>query len=72
MRPTIIDADTGRTLWRVADCAAHCGISDATWRSYARKNMPPPPVAHLDPRIPLWDAQAVQDWHAGRPGAAKV
>lgn len=43
MRPTIIDADTGRTLWRVTDCATHCGISDATWRSYARKNMPPPP-----------------------------
>lgn len=67
MRPVITDADTGQELWRVADCAQHCGITEATWRSYARKNMPPPPVAYLDPRIPLWDAEEVKAWHTGRP-----
>ena len=28
MRPKIIDADTGKELWRAVECAKHCGI---TW-----------------------------------------
>lgn len=68
VNPEIIDTDTGRTLWRVSDCAEHCGVTNSTWRSYALKKLPPEPVAHLDPRIPLWDAESVKQWHAERPG----
>ena len=28
MQPKIIDADTGKTLWRAVECAKHCGT---TW-----------------------------------------
>lgn len=66
MRPVITDADTGRTLWRIEDCANHCDITPATWRSYVLKHMPPEPVARLGTN-PLWDAEAVRDWHANRP-----
>lgn len=68
VNPEIIDTDTGRTLWRVSDCAEHCGVTNTTWRGYALKKLPPEPVAHLDPRIPLWDAESVKQWHAQRPG----
>lgn len=69
MRPVITDADTGHVLWRGADCADHCGLSASSWRSYVRRCMPPEPVAHLDARTPLWDADAVRAWHAARPGS---
>lgn len=67
VQPVIIDQDTGRILWRTADCAAHCGISDATWRSYVRNGMPPAPVAHLG-KLSLWDAEEVRRWHSSRRG----
>ena len=66
MNPTITDSDTGRVLWRTVDCADHCGVDTATWRSYVRKGMPPAAVGDLGPRMPLWDADEVRTWHAGR------
>lgn len=72
MRPIITDKDTGRELWMAADCAAYCGISPATWRSYARSHNTlgtPAPVAHLNPRLALWDAGEVRAWDANRPGS---
>ena len=72
MRPIITDADTGRELWMATDCASHCGISPATWRSYTRPRNTieaPGPVAHLNPRLALWDAEEVKAWHANRPGS---
>lgn len=69
MRPVITDADTGRELWRGADCAEHCGIAPTSWRSYIRRGIPPAPVTHLDARTPLWDAEEVKAWNAARPGS---
>lgn len=69
MRTIITDADTGRELWRVMDCAAHVGITSRTWTNYAANGRTPEPVAHLDGRTPLWDAEEVQNWHAKRPGS---
>ena len=69
MKPTIVDADTGKELWRVAECAEHGGVSPSTWRSYMRPGLSAPAaVAHLDARTPLWDAEQVRAWHAARPG----
>lgn len=67
MRPVVIDADTGLPLWRTVDCAAHCEISEATWRSYVNSDRAPQPVAALG-KLPLWDAEEVKAWHVGRPG----
>nr|WP_246394866.1 hypothetical protein [Corynebacterium anserum] len=66
MKPIITDSDTGRILWRTADCALHCGISEATWRSYVRNGTTPPVIAHLG-HLPLWDAEEVKAWHPQRP-----
>ena len=67
--PIITDQATGRVLWRVIDCAAYCGIGPRTWANYRANGRTPQPVAHLDGRTPLWDAEEVKAWHAGRPGA---
>lgn len=67
MRPVITDADSGRILWRVADCAHFCGISQATWRSYVRYGIPPESVGSLG-RQALWFADEVEAWHAQRRG----
>lgn len=72
MRLHITDADTGRELWTVHQCAEHCGITATTWRSYRSRstlNPSPKPVARLDGRTPLWDAGEVREWHASRPGS---
>lgn len=69
MKPTIIDQDTGNTLWRTTECAAHCGITTSSWRSYTRRGLTPEVAAHLDARTPLWWADDVRRWHAGRPGS---
>lgn len=69
MIPIIIDKDTGRQLWRVKECAAHCGIKPSTWTTYTAQGRTPQPVSHLDQRTPLWDAADVQEWHAHRPGS---
>lgn len=68
MRPVITDADTGRELWRTADCADFTGVSIRTWGGYVARDQCPQPVARLDARTPLWDAEEVRTWHAGRPG----
>ena len=67
--PIITDQATGRVLWRVIDCATYCGIGPRTWANYHAGGRTPQPVAHLDGRTPLWDAEEVKAWHAGRPGA---
>lgn len=72
MNVAIIDTDTGRTLWTINDCANHCGVTTSTWRSYSRtggKMNLPQPVAHLNKRTALWDAEEVQAWHTARPGS---
>ncbi len=68
----ITDTTTGRELWTIAQCAAHCGVTASTWRSYSRtggKLSPPEATQHLDGRTPLWDAEEVKAWHAARPGS---
>lgn len=67
MKPIVVDLDTGAELWRTADCAAYCGISEATWRSYVRNGYPPESVASLG-KLPLWDAEEVRMWHGSRRG----
>lgn len=69
MLPVIIDRDTDRELWRVIECADHCGLTPSSWRAYSAKGRTPGPVAHLDAKTPLWDAQDVRDWQADRPGS---
>lgn len=72
MRLHITDVDTGRELWTVHQCAEHCDITATTWRSYRSRgtlNPSPEPVARLDGRTPLWDADEVREWHASRPGS---
>ncbi|MCQ9343545.1 helix-turn-helix transcriptional regulator [Corynebacterium kozikiae] len=69
MNPIITDSDTGRTLWRVEDCARHCGIGNSTWRTYVADGRAPKAVADFGPRMPLWDALEVKEWNATRPGS---
>lgn len=69
MTPVIIDKDTGRELWRVADCANHLGVTPSAWRNYNAQGRTPNQVADLGPRTPLWDAEEVATWHANRPGS---
>ncbi|MDK7179934.1 hypothetical protein QP446_04020 [Corynebacterium riegelii] len=69
MNPTIIDKDTGKELWRVKECAAHCDIKPSTWTTYTSQGRTPAPLAHFDGRTPLRDAEEVKTWHANRPGS---
>lgn len=69
MTPTIIDADTGRVLWRNIDCASHCGISSGAWTNYVANGRTPKPVAKLDGKTNLFDAEEIKAWHANRPGS---
>nr|WP_246394868.1 hypothetical protein [Corynebacterium anserum] len=71
MSPTIIDTDTGRVLWRSIECAEHCQFVLRTWSSYVSRKQAPQPVAHLDARTPLWDAEEVKAWHAQRPSQVR-
>ncbi|MFC7450566.1 helix-turn-helix transcriptional regulator [Rhodococcus daqingensis] len=70
MKPIIIDEDTGRRLWRVVECSEHTGIAGTSWRAYVAKGIAPQPIAHLDARTPLWDAEEVQTFERDRPGVA--
>lgn len=65
----ILGHDPGRELWRVADCANHLGVSPSAWRNYSAQGRTPPPIANLDARTPLWDAEEVKTWRANRPGS---
>lgn len=69
MRPVIIDADTGRELWRNIDCAGHCGVTVKTWTNYVANGRTPAPVAQLDGKTNLWFADDIKTWHANRPGS---
>lgn len=69
MNPIITDKDTGKELWRVKECAQHCGIKPSTWTTYAAQGRTPAPVTEFDKRTPLWFADEVKDWHANRPGS---
>lgn len=66
MTPTIIDSDTGRILWRSAECADHCGLALRTWSSYVSHGHAPAAIARLDARTPLWDAEEVKGWQRSR------
>ncbi|MGV0391524.1 helix-turn-helix transcriptional regulator [Corynebacterium phoceense] len=65
----ITDRETGRELWRVKECAEHCGIKPSTWTTYSAQGRTPESVGHFDQRTPLWDAEEVKAWHAARPGS---
>ncbi|MBE7338087.1 helix-turn-helix transcriptional regulator [Corynebacterium aurimucosum] len=69
MTPIITDRETGRELWRVKECAEHCGIKPSTWTTYSAQGRTPESVGHFDQRTPLWDAEEVKAWHAARPGS---
>ncbi|MCK7676201.1 hypothetical protein M0E81_10625 [Corynebacterium sp. CCM 9187] len=69
MEPTIVDKITGDELWRITDCAEHCGILSGTWRQYVARGHAPKPVGHLDARTPLWDAHQIRAWNSNRPGS---
>ena len=69
MIPIITDKVTGRELWRVKECATHCGIKPSTWTTYSAQGRTPTPVGHFDQRTPLWDAEEVKAWHTARPGS---
>lgn len=68
MRAIIVDAATGKPLWRSKECASHCGISPTTWRRYVADHRAPSPVAYLD-CTPLWDPEEVRVWQEKRPGS---
>lgn len=53
--------------WGVAEAASHCGIPDATWRSYVSRGTAPPPDLRIG-RTPAWRPSTVRGWHADRPG----
>lgn len=61
----------GRVMWRAERCADYIGVKRATWIAYnARrtKEWPAPRPTYVG-RTPLWDAEEVKQWHAGRPGS---
>ncbi|AHW64777.1 helix-turn-helix transcriptional regulator [Corynebacterium glyciniphilum] len=65
MKPTIIDADSGRELWTATECATYAGTSRGTFTSYAGRNRAPKPVTKHH-GLTLWDTQEVKDWNASR------
>lgn len=69
MQPKIIDAETGKELWRAVECAKHCDITTRTWANYYANGRTPDPVAMLDGRSALWFAEDIKHWHANRPGS---
>lgn len=56
--------------WTTTQAAAHCGVAPSTLRDYASSGRAPAPLPERDPTTgaKLYDAQAVKDWHASRPG----
>ena len=61
------DVSTDEDLWTIAEAAAHCGISAATWQSYVSRGQAPAPDKTYA-RTPLWRPDAVREWHSQRPG----
>jgi predicted DNA-binding transcriptional regulator AlpA len=52
-------------LLTVADVATRAGIASSTWRAYVSRGQAPRPVTRVG-REPLWDAEMVEEWLAGR------
>jgi hypothetical protein len=44
-------------------------VAPVTWSSYVTRGAPKP-CRHVG-RTPLWNAQAVREWHARRPGQGR-
>lgn len=59
-------------LWTTAQVAEHLGVRPGTFRDYRQRLDPPPPlpVSSQPGRggQDLYDAAAVRQWHAKRPG----
>ena len=57
MKPTIIDADSGRELWTAIECATFSGTARGTF-----------PVAKHH-GLTLWDSDEIRKWTAERQAA---
>ena len=55
-------------LITAAQAGEMIGVTARTFRSYSARGIAdcPEPVMHVG-RTPLWDRQAVQEWHDARP-----
>ena len=68
MKPTIIDADSGRELWTAIECATISGTARGTFTSYAGRGRAPVPVAKHH-GLTLWDSDEIRKWTAERQAA---
>lgn len=59
--------------WTATQCAQHCRVKHAAvWRYYVRTQGAPKPLGHnASTGLLEWDADAVQKWHANRPGQGR-
>ena len=75
MKPTIIDAESGRELWTAIECAEFSGTARGTFTSYAGRGRAPKPAAKLH-GLTLWDSQTIREWvderAAGNKGLTTV
>jgi hypothetical protein len=57
--------------WTTAQVAEYCGVRPSTYRDYVSDGRAPGPLPERDPQsgAKLYDADAVREWHANRPGA---
>lgn len=57
--------------WTTAQVAEWCNIRPGTYRDYVSEGRAPGPLRERDPETgaKLYDAEAVKEWHASRPGA---
>lgn len=57
--------------WTTAQVAEWCNIRPSTYRDYVSEGRAPGPLNERDPETgaKLYDADAVKEWHANRPGA---
>ena len=53
--------------WRIADVAAHLGVSPHTVRAYRARNRLPPEDGVMFER-PWWWPDTIRAWHTTRPG----
>lgn len=67
MNLAIIDQDTGDEYWTAEQCAEHCDISRSSWSAYVARDIAPPVSTRLNARTPIWKAEEVKSWQAGRP-----
>ncbi|MCS4490689.1 hypothetical protein N7326_08700 [Corynebacterium sp. ES2794-CONJ1] len=68
MKPTIIDADTGRELWTAIECAQFSGTARGTFTSYAGRGRAPKPVTKHH-GLTLWDSEEIRQWTDQRQSA---